>query len=73
MLEYEKIRKKTRLTDTAIDLLHLIKEFGKFHKLKNAVVLHVIDDQLQMIDRDTRGIYELYFYVEQHHWWKKFN
>ena len=67
MLEYEKIRKNNRLTDTAIDLLHLIKEFGKFHKLKNAAVLHVIDDQLQMIDRDTRGIYELYFYVEQHH------
>ena len=35
MLEYEKIRKKNRLTDAAIDLLHVINEFGKLHKLKN--------------------------------------
>ena len=34
MLEYEKIREKNRLTHTAIDLLHLINEFGKLHKLK---------------------------------------
>ena len=29
MLEYKKIKKKNRLTDTAIDLLRLINEFGK--------------------------------------------
>ena len=29
MLEYEKIKKKNRLTDTAIDLLRLSNEFGK--------------------------------------------
>ena len=34
MLEYEKIKKKKRLTDTAIDLLHLINEFEKLNKLK---------------------------------------
>ena len=32
MLEYEKIKKKNRLTDTAIDLLRLINEFGKWLK-----------------------------------------
>ena len=29
MLAYEKIKKKNRLTDTAINLLHLFNEFGK--------------------------------------------
>ena len=42
MLEYQKIRKKNRLTDTAIDLLHLINEFRKLHKLKNEVTLHFV-------------------------------
>lgn len=44
MLEYEKIREKNRLTDTAIELLHLINEFGKLHKLKNEITLHFVDD-----------------------------
>ena len=51
MLEYQKIRKKNRLTDTAIDLLHLINEFRKLHKLKNEVTLHFVNDQLQMIEK----------------------
>ena len=54
---------KNRLTDTAVDLLHLINEFGKLHKLKNEVTLHFVDDQLQMIEKDTCGMYQLYFYV----------
>ena len=62
-LEYEKIRKKNRSTDTAIDLLHLINKFEKSHKLKNEVTLHFVDDQLQMIEKDTCGMYQLYFYV----------
>ena len=51
------------MTDTAIDLLHLINEFGKLHKLKNEVTLHFIDDQLQMIEKDMCATYQLYFYV----------
>ena len=46
-----------------IDLLHLINEFGKLHKVKNQVTLHFVDDQLQMIEKDTCGMYQLYFYV----------
>ena len=45
-----------------IDLLHLINEFGKLHKVKNEVTLHFVDDQLQMIEKDTCGMYQLYFY-----------
>ena len=63
MLEYQKIRKKNRLTDTAIDLLHLINEFRKLHKLKNEVTLHFVNDQLQMIEKNTCGMYQLCFYV----------
>ena len=51
------------MTDTAIDLLHLINEFGKLHKLKNEVTLHFIDDQLQMIEKGMCATYQLYFYV----------
>ena len=51
------------MTDTAIDLLHLINEFGKLYKLKNEVTLHFIDDQLQMIEKDMCATYQLYFYV----------
>ena len=51
------------MTDTAIDLIHLINEFGKLHKLKNEVTLHFIDDQLQMIEKDMCAMYQLYFYV----------
>ena len=51
------------MTDTAIDLLHLINEFGKLHKLKNEVTLHFIDDQLQMIEKDMCAMYQLYCYV----------
>ena len=46
-----------------IDLLHLINEFGKLHKVKNQVTLPFVDDQLQMIEKDTCGMYQLYFYV----------
>ena len=51
------------MTDTAIDLLHLINKFGKLHKLKNEVTLHFIDDQLQMIEKDMCATHQLYFYV----------
>ena len=63
MLEYEKIKKKKRLTDTAIDLLHLINEFEKLNKLKNEVALHFADDQRQMSEKGMCRMYQLYFYV----------
>ena len=51
------------MTDTAIDLLHLINEFEKLNKLKNEVTLHFVDDQQQMSEKDTCRMYQLYFYV----------
>ena len=46
MIEYEKIRNGHRLTPTAQDLLHLMNEFGKLHKIKDIVKVHLVDDQL---------------------------
>ena len=63
MQEYEKIKNKNRLGETTIDLLDLMYKFGKKHNLRNEVIVHLVDDQLQMIKRDTCGMYQIYFYV----------
>ena len=62
MIEYEKIRNGHRLTLTAQDLLHLMNEFGKLHKIKDIVKVHLVDDQVQKIETDTCGMFQLYFY-----------
>ena len=63
MKEYEKIRHANRLNTTAIDLLHLIRELGKLHGIKDEVTIHLVDDQLQKLETDMCGIFQLYFYV----------
>ena len=63
MQEYEKIKNKNRLSETTIDLLHLMHEFGKDHNLKNEVIDHLVHDRFQMIDKDTCGMYQFYLYV----------
>ena len=63
MGEYEKIRNGNRLSTTTIDLLHLMYQYGKLHNIKDEVTVHLVDDQLQKIDTDTCGIFQLYFYV----------
>ena len=63
MREYEKIRNGHSLTTTTQDLLHLMYEFGKLHKINDVVTMHLVDDQLQTIETDTCGIFQLYFYV----------
>ena len=35
----------------------------KKYKLKDEITVHLVDDQLQMIERDSRGMYQIYFYV----------
>ena len=51
MIEYEKIRNGHRLTPTAQDLLHLMNEFCKLHKIKDIVKVHLVDNQLQKMKR----------------------
>ena len=38
-------------------------EFGKLHKIKDVVTVHLVDDQLQKIEMDTCGTFQLYFYI----------
>ena len=63
MNENEKIKNANRLSTTTQDLLHLMNKFGKNHNLKNEVMVHFVDDQLQKTETGTCGIFQLYFYV----------
>ena len=63
MKKYEKIKNMNRLSETTIDLLHLMNEYGKKLNLKNEVIVHLVDDQLQMIEKGRCEIYQIYFYV----------
>ena len=33
------------------------------HRLRNEIIIHLVDDQLQMIEKDMCGMYQIYFYV----------
>ena len=62
MGQYEKIKDLNELRTTTQDLLHLMYEFGKLHNVKDEVNVFSLDDQLQRIETDTCGIFQLYFY-----------
>ena len=61
MREYEKISDK-QLKTTTQDLLHLMYEFGKLHSIQDEITVFNLDDQLQKIETDTCGIFQIYFY-----------
>ena len=63
MQEYEKIKSKNSLNETTIDLLHLMNKYRKKHDLKDQLIIHLVDNQLQMFKKDTRAMYQTYFYV----------
>ena len=44
-----------------------MNEYGKKHRLNNEVIVRLVDNQLQMIERDTYGMYQIYFYVNLFH------
>ena len=61
---YEKLNQNEvlKLSSIATDLLHLINEFAELNRIKDEVILHFVDDQLQNETSDTCGIFQLYFY-----------
>ena len=61
MKEYEKIKTGHRLRETTQDLLHLIYEYGRLHNINDTITVHAVDDQLQRIETDTCGIFQLYY------------
>ena len=62
MREYEKIKDTKQLKTTTQDLLHLMYEFGKLHNVQDEVTVFSLDDQLQKMETDTCGIFQIYFY-----------
>lgn len=52
-----------RLSEATIDVLHLMSEYGKIRRLKNGVIVHLVDNQLQLIQRDKSEMYQNYYYV----------
>ena len=62
MREYEKIKDTKQLKTTTQDLLHLMYEFGKLHNIEDEITVFSLDDQLQKIETDTCGIFQIYFY-----------
>ena len=61
--EYEKIKRNYDLSKTTVDVMHLINSFGKRHNIKDEVKIYMVDDTLQMAEKDTYGMFQLYFYV----------
>ena len=53
IVEYRKLDNFYKLSKTTDDLTHMINE----------VLIHLVNDQLQMIEKDTCEIYQIYFYV----------
>ena len=51
------------MNETTVDLMHLVNEYGKNCNLRNEVVIQLVNDQLQMVKKDTYEIYQIYFYV----------
>ena len=62
MLQYEKIKDMKQLRTTTQDLLHLIYKYGKLHNVQDEITVFSVDDQLQKIETDTCGIFQIYFY-----------
>ena len=58
--KYGKMKNFNMLSPTIINILHLVKEYAKKHKLKNELIVQLVDE---MIEKDTCGMYQLYFYV----------
>ena len=46
----------------AADLFHLINEFTELNNIKNEVIIHYVDRQLQDLTSGTCEIFQLYFY-----------
>ena len=51
-----------KLGSTAADLFHLINDIAELNRIKDEVILHLVDNKLQNETPDTCGIFQLYFY-----------
>ena len=65
--EYEKIKRSYTLSKTTVYVLHLINSFGKHHNIKDKVKIDRVNDTPQMVEKDTCGMFQIYFYVNLFH------
>ena len=61
--EYRIPKSFDKLSETTVDLLHLINKHVKKQRLGNEVIVHLDDDQLQIIEKDACGMYQILFYL----------
>ena len=40
-----------------------MKEYRKKYDLRDEIIIHLVDDQLQITKKDTYRMYQIYFYV----------
>ena len=61
-IESYKRLNKASLIPTSKDFFHSLSEFSKVHN-ESIVDIYMVDDQLQNINSDTCGLFQLYFYM----------
>ena len=61
---YKKLKENelNALTETARDLFHTLAEFAKYNSMTNEVKLLCVDDELQKLNTDSCGNYQVHFY-----------
>ena len=61
---FENLSRKelANLCVTFRDLFHFINKFGKLYNVRDEIIVHFVDDQLQKTQTNTCGIFQLYFY-----------
>ena len=63
--KYEKLKDRdiNKLSDTAKHFFRLLYEFGKQKGVKNTVKVVTVDDNMQNLDTDYCGPFQMYFYL----------
>ena len=63
--KYEKLKDRdiNKLSDTAKHFFRFLYEFGKQKGVKNTVKVVTVDDNMQSLDKDYCGPFQMYFYL----------
>ena len=61
--EHKNLKNFDKLSKKTVALLHLINKYRKKHRLRNKVIIHLVDDQLQIIEKDTCGMFQIFLCV----------
>ena len=59
----KKTKRSYNLRERTVDVMHLINSFRKRPNIKDEVEINMVDDSLQMVKKNTCGMFQLYFYV----------